>query len=169
MQRGHKLEWSLSRVARSGTLVDWTRNIQAFDSKSEVWRLWLIFVTWQITIYGKWKAGHKDLKEVNGRIKCNSDDGVVKSSISQVNTWSIYFWTKLSLGKFSSSFLLTRIPKWTRDRNKSAAIFMNPPMVRAFGKQRKRMRTKIGQQNSWPIVQWLRFGYVGQARALMYI
>jgi hypothetical protein len=72
-------------------------------------------------------------------MKGNSEDGVVKE-----------MYVHLFLDK-TSTWEITIINN--DDKKKSAAIFIDPPMARAFGKQRRRMRTKIGrQQNSKYII-----------------
>jgi hypothetical protein len=76
--------------------------------------------------YSKWKGSYE---EVNNKMKGNSEDGVVKEMyvhlfLDKTSTWEI-------------------IIIKNDDKKKSAAIFIDPPMARAFGKQRRRMRTKM--------------------------
>ncbi|CAB3994665.1 rho-related GTP-binding isoform X2 [Paramuricea clavata] len=73
-----------------------------------------------LPIYSKWKAGHKELHDFD-RLKGNSEDGVVNGVVvhlflNQTSTWEI-----------------TIIKN--DDKKKSAAIFIDPPMARAFALQ----------------------------------
>jgi hypothetical protein len=68
-------------------------------------------------VLGKWKAGHRELHD---RMKADSEDGVVNEVgihlfLDQMFTWQI-------------------IIIKNDDRKNSAAIFIDPPMARAFGK-----------------------------------
>ena len=94
-----------------------------------------------LPIYGKWRAGVQlhtlndaGHKEVRDEVKGDDEDSFMKEA-------GVHVYLDQT---FSSEI---RIIVNDDDKNKSASIFIDPPMARAFGKRRRKERTYHSDKN----------------------